>query len=45
MPLLNGKTVFFIERHLFSQAACANGVGTVIEQHRGCRFVSGRVGN
>ena len=33
MPLLNGKTVFFIERHLFSQAACANGVGAVIEQH------------
>jgi hypothetical protein len=33
MPLLNGKAVFFIERHLFSQAACANGVGAVIEQH------------
>jgi hypothetical protein len=45
MPLLNGKTVFFIERHLLSQAACANGVGAVIEQHRACRAVPVSVGS
>jgi hypothetical protein len=33
MPLLSRKTVFFIERYLLAQATCANGVGSVIEQH------------
>jgi hypothetical protein len=33
MPLLGGKTMLFIERYLLAQATCANGVGSVIEQH------------